>query len=210
MGYTTDFNGHLTLSKPLTEEQFKYINKFSETRRIKRDVSILMELYDGKFGFPGTSKEKNTPEEIYGKQGEYFVGGLGSYGQTSDKSILDYNSPPNQLGYNDGGEFNDCWEENNRRIKNGECQPGLWCQWIVTGDENGMVLEWDEGEKFYDYIDWLKYLINHFFTKWGVLLNGTIEWFGEERTDFGKIIVNDNVITIGNGELVYIEEEDDE
>jgi hypothetical protein len=209
MGYTTDFNGHLTLSKPLTEEQFKYINKFSETRRMKRDVSILMELYDGKFGYPGTSKEKNTLEEIYGKQGEYFVGGLGSYGQTNDRSILDYNSPPNQLDYNDGGEFNDRWEENNRRIKNGECQPGLWCQWIVTGDENGMVLEWDGGEKFYYYIDWLQYLINHFFTKWGVLLNGTIEWFGEERTDFGKIIVNDNVITIGNGEQVYIVDDEE-
>lgn len=201
MGYTTDFEGKLTLSKPLSMSQFEYINKLAETRRMKRDVNVLMKLYDGKYGYPGTSKETNTPEEIYGKDGEYFVG------NDNDRcpSIIDYNTPPGQLGFNDG-DFNKRWDENERRIKNGECQPGLWCKWEVTGDENGMTLQWDGAEKFYNYIEWLQYLINHFFSKWGVLLNGEINWFGEDRSDVGKIIVNDNVVTVKEGKIVFEEQ----
>ncbi len=72
MGYTTNFDGSLKLSKNLTEEQFKYIELFNETRRMKRDVNKLMEMYDGKHGYPGRT---GTPQEIYGNDGEYFVGG---------------------------------------------------------------------------------------------------------------------------------------
>lgn len=209
MGYTTDFTGELSLDKPLTPEQFEYINKFSETRRMKRDVNVLMKLYDGKYGFPGTSKESNTPEEIYGKDGEYFVGGGGSYGQDNDKSVLDNNTPPGQLGYTETQiPWDKRYDENQKRAKEGLCQPGLWCQWVVVDDEPSQVLQWDEGEKFYNYVDWLKYLINHFFSKWGVLLNGEINWYGEDRSDMGKIIVEDNVVTVKEGTIVY--NDDDE
>lgn len=207
MGYTTDFSGELTLSKPLTVSQFKYINKFSGTRRMKRDVNKLMELFKGKDGYPGKTVKKNTPEEIYGNDGEYFVGGGGSFGQGNDASVIDHNTPPGQIGYKDNLEWNDRYEENERRIKNGECQPGLWCQWIVEGGDE-QVLQWDGGEKFYYYIPWLKYLINHFFSKWDVLLNGEIEWFGEDREDLGKIIVKNNVVTVKKGKVTFDEEDE--
>ena len=209
MGYTTDFNGELTLNKPLTISQLEYITEFSKTRRMKRKVDVLMELYKGKGGFPGTSKQSNTPEEIYGKEGEYFVGGTGFAGQDRDDSIVDYNTPPGQIGYDSKMEFNERWEENNRRAEEGESQPGLWCQWIVEGDEHGMVLQWDGGEKFYNYVEWLKYLITHFFTKWDVLLNGEIEWYGEERSDMGKIIVKDNVVTTKVATVTYDDEDEE-
>lgn len=209
MGYTTDFSGELTLSKPLTVSQFKYLEKFSKTRRMKRDVNKLMELYKGKGGYPGRTVKKNTPEEIYGKDGEYFVGASGFAGQDSDASVIDYNTPPGQIGYKEENlEWNDRYTENQRRSEAGECQPGLWCQWVVEGDDE-QVLVWDGGEKFYSYVEWLKYLINHFFEPWGVKLNGQIDWYGEDRSDMGRITVKDNVVKVSEAVVTY-EDDDDE
>jgi hypothetical protein len=70
--------------------------------------------------------------------------------------------------------------------------PGIWCQWIIN-DEGELV--WDGGEKFYNYVEWLKYLIENYFQPWGVLLNGEIEWQGESMEDRGMIVVVDNVVT---------------
>lgn len=105
-----------------------------------------------------------------GHNGGYYVGSNldGNFGQTRDTSILDYNQPP-------------------------EGQPGLWCQWTVSDD--GTQLEWDGGEKFYNYIEWLQYLVTHFFSVWGVKLNGEIKWQGEDMDDRGKIIACDGIIT---------------
>lgn len=209
MGYTTDFSGELTLSKPLTVSQFKYLEKFSQTRRMGRDVSKLMELYKGKGGYPGKTVKKNTPEEIYGKEGEYFVGADGFKGQ-DDKcpSIIDYNTPPGQIGYQDKTmDFDKRWKENNRRTNKGECQPSLWCQWVVEDNGDGQVLQWDQGEKFYHYIEWLKYLINHFFEPWGVKLNGQIDWYGEDRSDMGRITVKDNVVKVSEAVVTYKDDE---
>jgi hypothetical protein len=72
-------------------------------------------------------------------------------------------------------------------------QPGLWVQWIPT--EDGEWLEWDGNEKFYDYIEWLEYLIEHFLSPWGYVLNGTVKWRGEEFGDIGIIIVDNNVVS---------------
>lgn len=181
MGYSTDFFGSLELSRPATDEEMEYLNKFSETRRMKRDVNKLFKLYDGKFGNPFAK----TREEIYGNEGEYFVGGLGSFGQNNDESVINHNHPPGQTD----------WDYSN---PNG--QPGLWCQWILTDPET---LQWDGGEKFYNYTQWLEYLIKNFFEPWGIKLNGEIEWQGEERDDMGKIIVTDNEVEVREGRIVY-------
>jgi len=68
-------------------------------------------------------------------------------------------------------------------------QPGLWCQWIPT--EDGKYIEWDGGEKFYDYVEWLSYIIDHFLLPWGYNLNGRVEWTGEDSEDVGAINVED-------------------
>lgn len=100
-----------------------------------------------------------------GRDGGYFVGSENDFGQTRDASVTDYNSPP-------GG------------------QPGLWCGWTVTAE----YLEHDGGEKFYNYVEWLQYLIQNFFEPWGVRLNGEISWIGEDSDDTGIIVVtNSNV-----------------
>ena len=203
MGYSTDFLGELTLSKHLTDEQFEHINKMSDTRRMKRDVAKLMEMFKGKHGYPGTSIESNTPEEIYGNEGEFFVGGTGHAGQDSDESILDYNEAPGAPTCGRLEDFNKYWNNLQKTIKEGKCQPGLWCQWNIEKSDDSMVLIWDGTEKFYNYVEWLQYYITNFFSKWGVMLNGTIEWTGEDSSDIGRIIVKDNKITIKKGKVVY-------
>jgi hypothetical protein len=103
-----------------------------------------------------------------GDDAGYFVGGIGFCGQDKDESILDSSEPP-------------------------KGQPGLWCQWEVTAD--GGYLQWNGTEKFYDYVEWMRYLIEHFFAPWGHVLNGAMDWQGENEDDTGVITVIDNVVT---------------
>ena len=100
-----------------------------------------------------------------GEFAEYFVGGGGSFGQDKDASILDYNDPP-------------------------PSQPSLWCQWVPTAGGTG--IHWNGTEKFYDYVDWLEYLIANFLRPWGRVLSGEVTWQGEEEEDRGVIRVDNN------------------
>ena len=77
----------------------------------------------------------------------------------------------------------------------GAIQPGLWCQW--KPDDLGNQLVWDEGEKFYSYIEWLDYLLAHFLIPWGYTLNGEVTWTGEDPDDRGKIAL------VANKRLTY-------
>ena len=165
MGYTTDFSGSFQLSRKLTKREQTFLETFAHSRRMARDPKQLMVVYKGKHGNPHP-KDK-TPEGIYGENGEYFVIDDGNFGQNNQTGIKDYNSP--------GGSM-----------------PGLWCQWVPTTD--GDEIEWDGGEKFYNYVAWIKWLIEHFFSKWGKKLNGTVYWYGEDRDDTGRIIIENNVV----------------
>jgi hypothetical protein len=66
-----------------------------------------------------------------------------------------------------------------------------------------MGIEWDKGEKFYDYVPWIRYL-----AKWlgsqGYLLNGSVTWAGEERRDIGTIVIKDNDVRSVAGVLEYV------
>src|SRR4051794_10619531 len=89
-----------------------------------------------------------------------------------DPSIIDYNRPPSG-------------------------QPGFWCRWIPS--EDGGAVEWNGGEKFYDYLPWLAYLVEHFLGPWGYQLHGEVRWQGEESDDFGIIEVHANAIAARQG-----------
>ena len=127
-----------------------------------------------------TKNRKDTIREAVGLsvgiEGEFFVGETGSYGQDHGKDVIDNNTGPNT-------------------------QPGLWCQWIPTDD--GYKLVWNGAQKFYNYIEWLHYMIDNFFEPWGYKLNGTIKWSGEYPEDIGKIVVKNNKVKIKTGKIVY-------
>ena len=112
-----------------------------------------------------------------GEDGGYFVNQKGE--PRSDESIVEYNRPP-------------------------AGQPGLWCQWIPTA--NGGGIEWDGQEKFYKYVEWLQYLINHFLQPWGYELSGEVMWQGETASDRGQIIVEANTIVSPEGAEQLLQE----
>ncbi|MFB6881438.1 hypothetical protein ACFCY8_11465 [Streptomyces noursei] len=115
-------------------------------------------------------------------RGPYFADGSGSFGQGNDPDIIDFNRPP-------------------------QGQPGLWCQWVPTGDGAG--IEWDEDEKFYDAEEWMRYLIDHFlrpgahaqrhaeFEKFTFnhTVDGEIYAQGEDPEDQWILYVTDNTVT---------------
>lgn len=111
----------------------------------------------------------------YGVDGEFYVDGGGFKGQAQEKNIIDYNRAP-------------------------RTQPNLWCQWVP--DDGGKTLVHDGCEKFHDYVDWLKYIIEWIKPR-GYVLNGTVEWRGEEIDDHGKILVVDNVVRTQRGRWVW-------
>lgn len=145
MGYTTDFYGTFNLDRKLSEDDYKFLVKLNETRRMARNV------------------------EGYGIEGEFYVDGGGMLGQDSESNIINYNQPP-------------------------KTQPGLWCQWRPTSDGTG--IEWDGMEKFYNYVEWLEYIINSILAPRGYVLNGSVEWRGEESGDCGTITVENNKVSV--------------
>jgi hypothetical protein len=73
-------------------------------------------------------------------------------------------------------------------------QPGLWCQWVPN--ENGDAIKWDGGEKFYNYIEWIEYLVANFLTPWGYNLKGKVKWNGEGHRDRGFICISNNQVYV--------------
>ena len=117
----------------------------------------------------GISVEKAT--EKYGFDGEFYFdeNDIETGGQNETCDIVNYNLPP-------------------------ENQPSLWCQWIYNPEEN--TIEWDLNEKFYEYEDWIKYLVAFVFEPRGYSLTGKVYWCGERNNDMGKIIIKNNNISI--------------
>ena len=176
MGYTTDFTGRFLLDKKLTPAHIAYLNEFANTRRMKRNPEITKNLFD---------PLRIIAHLPLGVEGEYYVGGnqkqnlqqattqdqipdiFSGSGQAHIKDIIDYNMPPST-------------------------QPGLWCSWAPSDD--GMGIEWNGGEKFYHYIEWIEYIIKNFLKPWGYTVNGVVRWQGEESDDIGVIEVEDNIV----------------
>lgn len=78
--------------------------------------------------------------------------------------------------------------------------PGGYCQWTISGT----TLKWDGEEKFYDYEEWLNYVIEHFIKPSGCVLNGDVEWEGEDGEDVGVMSCRNNVVASRLKEFVKI------
>jgi hypothetical protein len=154
MGYTTEFEGSFKIEPAFNSQQVKFLQKLSETRRMIRNVG---------------------PE--YGVDGEFYVDGIGDFGQGHEDNIVDHNQPPST-------------------------QPSLWLQWNIS--EDGTTLAWDGGEKFYDYIEWLVYYIETFILPADRTITGSVEWVGEDSDDRGVISIADGRMTISEGDKVRV------
>ena len=74
-----------------------------------------------------------------------------------------------------------------------EMMPGIWCDWAPTRDGRG--IEWNGSAKFYDYVGWLEFIMDHFLDEWGITLSGTVKYRGEDFDDAGTITVEDGKVT---------------
>ncbi len=85
MGYSTNFSGKIQLNKKLSDAHFAYLEKFAETRRMKRNPTIAEELPD---------PIRTATGLPIGVEGGYFVGGLSYGGQAEDRSVTNNNVEP--------------------------------------------------------------------------------------------------------------------
>jgi hypothetical protein len=102
MGYTTDFDGAISVTPPMSEELTTFLTKFSETRRMHRT------------------------------KGPHFVDGTGMMGQGQDDDILNYNEPdPSQPGlwcqWTPDGDDKIVWDGGEKFYHSPE-----WMAYIIT------------------------------------------------------------------------------
>lgn len=139
--------------------------------RFETNKPLSDKMFNFLKAFNQTRRMGRNVDAVFGVQGEFYVfGGWGDGRLENDKkTVINHNEPP-------------------------VTQPGLWCQWIPSDDRMG--IEWDGVEKFYNYTEWLVYLIHKILAPNGYVLNGTVTWQGEETGDVGEIIVENNRVFI--------------
>ena len=76
MGYETKFSGSMTISPPLSDEDFEFLRAFNLTRHYQRNV-------DDKFGMLG---------ELYVEEEDSAASSL--FTGKKDPIVVDYNTPP--------------------------------------------------------------------------------------------------------------------
>jgi hypothetical protein len=71
--------------------------------------------------------------------------------------------------------------------------PNGYLQWVPNVELDSIV--WDGNEKFYDYIEWMEWIIC-FMETLGIDTNGIIHWGGEDPYDIGVITIEDGKLTV--------------
>lgn len=145
-----------------------YTTDFYGSFKLNKKLDSKTKRFLQKLNETRRMKRKLPPK--YGIEGEFFVDGHGFMGQDDDDTVIDHNQPP-------------------------ITQPSLWCSW--RPNDEGTEIAWDGSEKFYCYIEWIRYLIVSVLAPANYVLNGTVEWQGEDYSDKGVIIVSDNVVKVG-------------
>ena len=108
------------------------------------------------------------------------------------------NKPMSEIDAAELMEFTDTRHGGDSKYVN---TPGYWCQWVVTEDRTAIV--WDEGEKFYESIKWIEWLLEHFIEVRGYELNGVVKWEGESGDDLGKICITNNNVIAKYAQVTY-------
>jgi hypothetical protein len=155
----------------------KFSGEFSFNCEVDDETLQLLE------GLANTRRMKRNPyklaarlnltyEEVvqkYGLECQLWYGDTENFGQVHTPDVVDYNEPP-------------------------EGQPGLWLQWVVTEDREGIC--WDGGEKFYNASGWIIYLIKNVLAPRGYVLNGIVDARGEDIYDLWHISIVDNKVSV--------------
>ena len=83
MGYTTTFDGQLNIEPAISEDLKNYINRFADTRHMKRNRRYIEQENPNWFN--------DCYQGELGAEGEFYVGGTSNFGDDMDWSVIDYN-----------------------------------------------------------------------------------------------------------------------
>lgn len=70
-------------------------------------------------------------------------------------------------------------------------QPSSWCTWVPN--DAGTRLDWGRGDHFYEYVEWLDYLIRHFMQAWHYRVEGKVAWRGSNDDEGVISVANDRI-----------------
>lgn len=176
MGYHTEIKGGYVVTGNITPSLVSFVNEYNKARHYKVNMDAIL-LY-----FPSIVEQHGLNGSA-GKNGEFLTLDVYHYG----KGFADYNT------------------------YNPSCPDSFWCQWALFDDydasdpistcyeineKDALWLKWDGGEKFYEYEEWLRFLILNVFEPNGVLLNGAVITYGEGYADSEYIVVKNNEIIL--------------
>lgn len=179
MGYTTEFEGEISIEPPLNEHEIAYLKGFNYTRRMHRNLGPYF---------------TDTDDTVsHGNTGAF---GLGHHGQNHREDVVDYNKPgpeqpglwcgwtPNETGTAivwDGGEkFYDSRTWMTYLIDT-FLKPGATLQQelMIMNQVPGRFYPAEFGEFTFDHV-----------------LNGVIEAQGEDEDDRWSLVVENGVVTV--------------
>ena len=70
--------------------------------------------------------------------------------------------------------------------------PDGYCQWELTRDLGG--IRWDQGEKFYNYVEWLQAILDNILKPAGVGLALEVRYQGDDVGDSGILRIDNGVV----------------
>lgn len=184
MGYYTSFSGSFRIEPALKKEHWDYLEMFLDKRHMRLDVEQVKDLPDPRrkaLGLPiGVDGEFCVA--VQETESPWTAAGM----QLEPKRVgdrpglaLDPNRPPGDV-------------------------PSLYTYWrLEEGPEEHYLSGPEDSAKFYEYVEWLTYLLEKFFIPWGYQLTGDVEWRGEDDDDAGQLELVENKLTVCSAQRTY-------
>lgn len=137
--------GVISLSRPLTDNEFYFLSAFALNKRMRRHRPMLeFMIADGQLEDP-FREDACLP---LGMDGYFFVGNNGVEFNESDPSVFNKEQPPRGM-------------------------PGCWCSWQPAKDNRSMLVL--SGKKEHHAILWASFLVTKLFAKhWNMTAKGII------------------------------------
>lgn len=179
MGETTYFRGAIRIVPRIPETLANRLDVFMEMRHMRRDTSVLDELYP-------SMKDRRThslfDDGDFGVEGAFYLPDL----------TREYNF---ELKLQDSSTegLQDTWDMNQPPAP----LPSLYCDLVVVHDENAncSYIGWSGAEKAYCIADWINLFAEQLTTR-GYHLDGKMFADVEEGMEYYSITVRDDQVAV--------------
>lgn len=140
-------NGVLTLSRPLTDDEYYYLAALALNKRMKRKRPLVQMMIDKQALEDPFRNEVGLP---LGMDGCFFVGNRGEAFDEFDTSVINKEAPPRGC-------------------------PGSWVSWVPSVENRSKLVL--SGKKEQHAGRWAKFLVEKLFSKhWGITASGVVTY----------------------------------